>query len=190
MIRKIVSALFAAAVVFTACSKVNEGLFAEQEVSKAASAYATKVVNSPEEADENTLLVVLQDDAAQNLLQGGSDEALDAVCQEAGVLRMERLFVSDNGLARSKGLHKWYLVTFDGPRNPQQMAQKFVELASVEYVQFNTKVYRNYVSEGSSYHYTPRGFGDFNVPFNDPLLSDQWHYINYCDLSVDFKNGC
>ena len=184
MIRKIVSALFAAAVVFTACSKVNEGLFAEQEVSKAASAYATKVVNSPEEADENTLLVVLQDDAAQNLLQGGSDEALDAVCQEAGVLRMERLFVSDNGLARSKGLHKWYLVTFDGPRNPQQMAQKFVELASVEYVQFNTKVYRNYVSEGSSYHYTPRGFGDFNVPFNDPLLSDQWHYINYCDLSV------
>ena len=184
MIRKIVSALFAAAVVFTACSKVNEGLFAEQEVSKAASAYATKVVNSPEEADENTLLVVLQDDAAQNLLQGGSDEALDAVCQEAGVLRMERLFVSDNSLARSKGLHKWYLVTFDGPRNPQQMAQKFVELASVEYVQFNTKVYRNYVSEGSSYHYTPRGFGDFNVPFNDPLLSDQWHYINYCDLSV------
>ena len=97
---------------------------------------------------------------------------------------MERLFVSDNSLARSKGLHKWYLVTFDGPRNPQQMAQKFVELASVEYVQFNTKVYRNYVSEGSSYHYTPRGFGDFNVPFNDPLLSDQWHYINYCDLSV------
>lgn len=184
MIRKIVSALFAAAVVFTACSKVNEGLFAEQEVSKAASAYATKVVNSPEEADENTLLVVLQDDAAQNLLQGGSDEALDAVCQEAGVLRMERLFVSDNSLARSNGLHKWYLVTFDGPRNPQQMAQKFVELASVEYVQFNTKVYRNYVSEGSSYHYTPRGFGDFNVPFNDPLLSDQWHYINYCDLSV------
>ena len=184
MIRKIVSALFAAAVVFTACSKVNEGLFAEQEVSKAASAYATKVVNSPEEADENTLLVVLQDDAAQNLLQGGSDEALDAVCQEAGVLRMERLFVSDNSLAHSKGLHKWYLVTFDGPRNPQQMAQKFVELASVEYVQFNTKVYRNYVSEGSSYHYTPRGFGDFNVPFNDPLLSDQWHYINYCDLSV------
>ena len=183
MIRKIVSALFAA-VVFTACSKVNEGLFAEQEVSKAASAYATKVVNSPEEADENTLLVVLQDDAAQNLLQGGSDEALDAVCQEAGVLRMERLFVSDNSLAHSKGLHKWYLVTFDGPRNPQQMAQKFVELASVEYVQFNTKVYRNYVSEGSSYHYTPRGFGDFNVPFNDPLLSDQWHYINYCDLSV------
>ena len=184
MIRKIVSALFAAAVVFTACSKVNEGLFAEQEVSKAASAYATKVVNSPEEADENTLLVVLQDDAAQNLLQGGSDEALDAVCQEAGVLRMERLFVSDNSLAHSKGLHKWYLVTFDGPRNPQQMAQKFVELAPVEYVQFNTKVYRNYVSEGSSYHYTPRGFGDFNVPFNDPLLSDQWHYINYCDLSV------
>jgi subtilisin family serine protease len=64
------------------------------------------------------------------------------------------------------------------------MAQKFCELPSVSHVQFNTKVYRNYVSDGTSYHYTPKGFGDFNIPFNDPLLSDQWHYINNCDLSV------
>ena len=47
-----------------------------------------------------------------------------------------------------------------------------------------TKVYRNYVNEGTPYTYTPKGFGDFNIPFNDPLLSDQWHYINNCDLSV------
>ena len=64
------------------------------------------------------------------------------------------------------------------------MAQKFAQLQSVSHVQYNTKVYRNYVNEGTPYTYTPKGFGDFNIPFNDPLLSDQWHYINNCDLSV------
>ena len=183
MIRKIVSALFAAAILFSACTRSDEGLLTGAQ-EEAKTAYATKVVNTPEEADENTLLIVLEESAAQTLAQGGSDEALAALCEEVGVAKVERLFVSDNELARSKGLHRWYLISFDGPKNPHLMAQKFAELPAVSHVQFNTKVYRNFASEGTSYHYTPKGFGDFNIPFNDPLLSDQWHYINNCDLSV------
>ena len=183
MIRKIVSALFAAAVLFSACSRSSESLLTGAH-EEAKTAYATKVVNNPEEADENSLIIVLEESVAQTLAQGGTDEALAALCEEVGAVSFERIFVSDNELARSKGLHRWYLASFDAPKNPQAMAQKFVELKSVSYVQFNTKVYRNFVSEGTSYHYTPKGFGDFNVPFNDPLLSDQWHYINNCDLSV------
>lgn len=184
MIRKIVSALFAASLLFTSCLKSDESLFAGKQQESEKTAYATKVVNTPEEADENSLLLVLEEDAARTLAQGGTEEALAALCEEVGVLRLERLFVSNNELARSKDLHRWYLVTFEEPQNPQLMAQKFAELPAVTHVQFNTKVYRNYVSDGSSYHYTPKGFGDFNIPFNDPLLSDQWHYINNCDLSV------
>ena len=184
MIRKIVSALFAASLLFTSCLKSDEGLFAGKQQEGEKTAYATKVVNTPEEADENSLLLVLEEAAARTLAQGGTEEALAALCEEVGVLRLERLFVSNNELARSKDLHRWYLVTFEEPQNPQLMAHKFAELPAVTHVQFNTKVYRNYVSEGSSYHYTPKGFGDFNIPFNDPLLSDQWHYINNCDLSV------
>ena len=184
MIRKIVSALFAASLLFTSCLKSDEGLFAGKQQEGEKTAYATKVVNTPEEADENSLLLVLEEAAARTLAQGGTEEALAALCEEVGVLRLERLFVSNNELARSKDLHRWYLVTFEEPQNPQLMAQKFAELPAVTHVQFNTKVYRNYVSEGSSYHYTPKGFGDFNIPSNDPLLSDQWHYINNCDLSV------
>lgn len=183
MIRKIVSALFAAAVLFSACSRSSESLLTGAQ-EEAKTAYATKVVNNPEEADENSLIIVLEESVAQTLAQGGTDEALATLCEEVGAVSFERIFVSDNELARSKGLHRWYLASFDAPKNPQAMAQKFVELKSVSYVQFNTKVYRNFVSEGTSYHYTPKGFGDFNVPFNDPLLSDQWHYINNCDLSV------
>lgn len=184
MIRKIVSALFAASLLFTSCLKSDESLCAGKQQESEKTAYATKVVNTPEEADENSLLLVLEEAAARTLAQGGTEEALAALCEEVGVLRLERLFVSNNELARSKDLHRWYLVTFEEPQNPQLMAQKFAELPAVTHVQFNTKVYRNYVSDGSSYHYTPKGFGDFNIPFNDPLLSDQWHYINNCDLSV------
>ena len=121
MIRKIVSALFAALLLFTACLKSDEGVYAGKQ-EEVRTAYATKVVNTPEDADENSLLLVLEESVAQTLAQGGSDEALDALCAEVGALKVERLFVSNNDLARSKGLHRWYLVTFDSPKNPQLMA--------------------------------------------------------------------
>ena len=124
MIRKIVSALFAALLLFTSCLKSDEGLFAGKK-EEVKTAYATKVVNSPEEADENSLLLFLEESAVKTLAQGGADEALSALCAEAGVLRMERLFVSNNELARSKGLHRWYVLTFETPQNPQLMAEKF-----------------------------------------------------------------
>ena len=144
MIRKIVSALFAAAVLFSACSRSSESLLTGAQ-EEAKTAYATKVVNNPEEADENSLIIVLEESVARTLAQGGTDEALAALCEEVGAVSFERIFVSDNELARSKGLHRWYLASFDAPKNPQAMAQKFVELKSVSYVQFNTKVYRNYL---------------------------------------------
>ena len=100
MIRKIVSALFAAVVLFSACSRSNESLLTgAQEESK--TVYATKVVNNPEEADENSLIIVLEESVAQTLAQGGTDETLAAFCEEAGVVNFERVFVSDNELARS-----------------------------------------------------------------------------------------
>ena len=178
MIRKFVSALSVVSLLLTACSKVNEGqvAVANREVT---GVYATKVVNSSNQADENTLILVLNEVAAQTLSQGGTDEAIAAVCAEVGALSLERIFISNNDLARSKGLHKWYLVTFDGPRNSVQMAQKFVEIPSVDYVQYNTKVYRNYLEGGSSYHYEPKGYGDFNVPFNDPLLKSGYIGLGY-----------
>lgn len=184
MIRKVVSAFSVAALLLSACAKVDETQVSVSGGEKVDGSYATKVVNTSKEADENTLLLVLTESAAQTLAQGGEVAELAAVCSQTGALRVERLFVSNNDLARSKGLHKWYLVTFDGPRNSVEMAKKFADLSSVEYIQYNTKVYRNFLQEGGAYNYEPKGFGDFNVPFNDPLLCDQWHYINHCDLSV------
>ena len=167
----------------SACAQLeDQGHFeGGKEVS---AAYATKVVNSEDKADPNTLLVFVDNETADVLSNGGSVSLLDEVCKETGVKTFERLFVSNTSLAREKGLHKWYLVTFDSERNPSEMAEKFSALSCVEYVQFNTLVYREFESEGTPYNYTPKAYGEFNLPYNDPLLPDQWHYINNVDISV------
>lgn len=182
MIRKVVFALVAASVLASACSTLGEQTVAGEEQNLVTG--VTKIINSATEADENTLILVLEESAADALAAGQTDAELEAACAETGVCSLEKLFKSDNELSRSKGLHRWYLVTFDGERNPQRMAQKFSALDAVTHVQYNTKVYRNEVGKGSSYNYEPKGYGDYNLPFNDPLLPDQWHYVNNCDLSV------
>ena len=183
MIRKTFSALCVVSALFSACAELEDPSMITGEADAPAS-YATKVVNSSDDADRQTLLLMLNEDVAGRLLAGGSDATLDAVCEEAGVRSLERLFVSDNALSRSKGLHRWFLVTFDGDRIPSQMAEKFASVGCVDHVQYNTVMHRNYGSEGTPYRYTPKAFGEFQLPYNDPLLPDQWHYVNNCDISV------
>ena len=176
-------ALCVTALLASACAQIEEQTYFEggKEVS---TAYATKVVNSEDEADAGTLIVVLDEKTADVLANGGNEPLLDAACEAVDVKSVERLFVSNNALARQKGLHKWYLITFNGERNPSEMAETFAALSCVEHVQYNTVVYREYESEGSPYRYTPKAFGEFDLPYNDPLLPDQWHYVNNVDISV------
>ena len=176
-------ALCVTALLASACAQIEEQTYFEggKEVS---AAYATKVVNSEDKADTGTLLVVLDEKTADLLSYGGNDPLLAEACQTADVKSIERLFVSNTALARQKGLHKWYLITFNGERNPSDMAEAFAALSCVEHVQYNTLVYREFESEGTPYRYAPKAFGEFNLPYNDPLLPDQWHYINNVDISV------
>lgn len=183
MFRKTVGTLIVASVLMTGCAETGGPVSGDTGVD-AASAYAAKVVNSPEDADEETMLLMLSEELVQELGRGASDLAFEEACEDTGVKHLERLFVSDNALARSKGLHRWYVVTFEDRQNPSAVAERFASVASVEHVQFNTVVQRNYGSEGTPYRYEPKAYGEFDLPYNDPLLPDQWHYVNNVDLSV------
>lgn len=176
-------ALCVTALLVSACAEISEQVHLTDGKDVSVS-YATKVVNSAEEADQQSLLVFLDRCTAAVLREGGNDMLLDAACKEAGVRTFERLFVSANSLAREKGLDRWYLITFEGRRNPYEMAELFSALECVEHVQYNTVVYREYESEGTPYNYTPKAYGEFELPYNDPLLPDQWHYVNNVDISV------
>lgn len=183
MLRKTVGTLIVASVMMAGCAETGGPVSGDTGMN-AASAYAAKVVNSPEDADEETMLLMLSEELVQELGRGASDLAFEEACEDTGVKHLERLFVSDNAIARSKGLHRWYVVTFEDRQNPSAVAERFASVASVEHVQFNTVVQRNYGSEGTPYRYEPKAYGEFELPYNDPLLPDQWHYINNVDLSV------
>jgi subtilisin family serine protease len=91
---------------------------------------------------------------------------------------MYRLFPDDaknEAKMRRHGLHLWYVVEIDEKTDPKIAAQQFAQLAEVAHAETEReKVISPYKVEP----YQP-GPATMNVlPFNDPLLKDQWHYNN------------
>lgn len=145
----------------------------------------TKAVNTSEDAQEGTLLVLLDEELAARLSDGASQDDFESVCAELGVTSVEKVFpMTDDNLARNHRLHRWYKVTFPESRPLEAAAGKLASLTSVDVIQYNTRFERTDAGPVHAWEPFTRGYGEFNLPFNDPLLSDQWHYINNADLSV------
>lgn len=160
-----------------ACTEVmNEGNLQNTENG----VLMTKVINTPSASVEGTLLLCLTEDAAQSLASG--DLTLrDEFSAEVDIKVMEPVFTIAPGkeeVARRHNLHKWFKVEFDGMDNTSAAAR----LASFDAV-VNVQ-YDKVVSPASDLQFTPyypsraEMSSDVDMPFNDPLLVDQWHYIN------------
>ena len=140
----------------------------------------TKVINTPSVSVEGTLLLCLTEDAALSLASG--DISLrDEFSAEVAIMAMEPVFTIAPGkeeVARRHNLHKWYKVEFDGMNNTSAAARlaAFDEVVNIQY----DKV----VTPASDLQFTPytpslsEMASNDDLPFNDPLLVDQWHYIN------------
>ena len=147
------------------------------------SALEKKSVNTSEDAVQGTLVVLLDEGVADALAQGQSVAALSEACQQTGS-KMQRAFTySGTERERQYRMHRWYLITFASDVNVEDVAAVFAELDEVTAVEYNTAVRRMEKSEATEWV-----AGDNTVapalPFNDPKLIDQWHYINNADLSV------
>ena len=140
----------------------------------------TKVINTPSASVEGTLLLCLTEDAALSLASG--DLSLrDEFSAEVDIRTLEPVFTISPGkedVARRHNLHKWFKVEFDGMDNTSAAARLacFDAVVNVQY----DKV----VSPASDLQFTPyypsrhEMASDVAMPFDDPLLVDQWHYIN------------
>ena len=147
------------------------------------SALEKKSVNTSEDAVQGTLVVLLDEGVADALAQGQSVAALSEACQQTGS-KMQRAFTySGTERERQYRMHRWYLITFASDVNVEDVAAVFAELDEVTAVEYNTAVRR--MEEDKATEWVA---GDNTVapalPFNDPKLIDQWHYINNADLSV------
>ena len=168
------------------CAQMEEPLV-EEMAPTSASPLATKCVNSVENAADGSLLLYLEEETALKLAQGECVPEWDQVCAEYGIEFVEKLFPkTDDELSRKHGLHRWYMVSFSEDSSVERVAEGMAKLNAVKGVQFNTQYERKFGSEApiAWKPFEGRGYGEFNLPFNDPMLVDQWHYINNKDMSV------
>lgn len=174
--------VFAAVMLVSGCLQ-DEHVPAVDEVSR--TLLQTKAVNTSEYAQEGNLLLLLDERLASMLSDGASQDDFDQACRELGVTHVEKVFkMTDDALAKSHRLHRWYKVSFPESKPLEKAAGRFAVLSSVNGIQYNTHLRRHDVGPVHSWEPFTRGYGEFDLPFNDPMLSDQWHYINNADLSV------
>ena len=143
----------------------------------------TKVINTPSDAVEGSLMVCISEEAAllQNPLEG-----LMTAESELNIISVEPMFPIAPGkedVARKHNLHRWYSVRFDGADNTHA-ASVLAENSAVSRVQYNKVM--TLASDCKSIPYVPslREMAVSSLPFNDPYLGDQWHYINNGSTTV------
>ena len=185
MIRRIFSLTLPAVLLAVGCAEKELPVLEESSVVK--TPLQTKSVNTSEKADAGTLLVYLDEEVALQLAQGEGTAEWEQACAALGVESVEKLFPqTDNEVARTHGLHRWFLLTFPESEGVTKVASEMAKLNDVTAIQYNTCHERCFGSAAPS-EWKPfqrDGYTEFNLPFNDPMLVDQWHYINNKDVSV------
>ena len=139
----------------------------------------TKTVNTPADSQEGVLLLCLQESAA-DAFAAGDNSLMEEVTGKMPVKSFAPLFVIKEGkeeVARKHNLHRWYKMEFEGV-SLSAAAAKVAEFDAVAKIQFDKALVP--ASDGKFIPYTAPAVSQMSssLPFNDPMLGDQWHYIN------------
>ena len=139
----------------------------------------TKAVNSGIDAAPDSFLIKVSSDSSENDLTSLK-----------GIRSVTRLFPSMPGneeLEKRFGMDLWYVVEPEEGVSVQEAAGKAAALSGVARVEYNTIARRPRsvtppvpVSDVPA---TRASKGDFTL-FDDPQLSNQWHYINTGDMAI------
>ncbi len=192
---KRVAALFCA-LALLACAEDPTGFEGAAPTEKSIN---EKIIYSPEDAIAGGLIVRFAPETADRLAEALTRSA-EGELTRSGVASFDRVmagvasaalrpfFVSDPRFVereREAGLHCWYMLSFDDAADLEQVAQRVAGVAEVTAVQYNVRVHKNWRGEA---HPVER-IGAItravsSLPFNDPLLGDQWNYINAGDATL------
>lgn len=183
--------LFALAGLFVA-SCVSDTV--DQSQGSAEAVALKKIVNTSEDAKQGELIIFV-DEATASQLEGATDAtrsgvtALDALASECGATSIKPVFnmLVNAEQKRELDMHRWYTITFSEDANLEAVAQSLSKLSEVEAVQFATrvKVPAERIPEVSLDAFQTTRSEE--LPFNDPMLGQQWHYNN--DGTVNFPNA-
>ncbi|MEE1148135.1 MAG: subtilase family N-terminal domain-containing protein, partial [Alistipes sp.] len=180
---KVKISLFALAAIF-AVSCVQDPVMEESTAVTAEAAIAKKFINTAEEANAGTLILFVDEQTAEawtssEVATRSGVEVLDATVAEAGVESIEQVFNMNINREEKMALdmHRWFTVKFSAEADLEQVAHKFAAISGVKRVQFSTKLARPQVKvKPVEEKFFTRASEE--MPFNDPMLEQQWHYDN------------
>ena len=165
-------AMLAGACVMVGC--INEQLESKSETIEATS---SKIVNRPMNAVEGELLICLNAEASAMARAGKAPEFISSA--ELNIESLKPVFrvTEKNAEYMSKyQLDKWYKVKFEDA-SLNQAATALAQYGEVSRVQYNNTI--EYGSDTKATSWTDDASAKTeSLPFNDPMLKDQWHYIN------------
>lgn len=183
---------------FAACSKTAEpGLpLPEAESSRTFVSEVTGRSIALSSVRPNAIIVKVNDALARDIevfegeAGGIRTRSVSSALNRADILKAERVF-PDAGIyeerTREAGLHRWYRIEFDGRMTLSAMEKDLSTTAGIEKVDFD---YRTAGPSGKAVVVQE----DVPAPsaayiFNDPMLAQQWHYINDGSVSGSVA-GC
>lgn len=178
-INKVLSAL-SAALFLLPVSCLQEESIGETGAGMSQAPISTKVVSLGDEYDRSSVLVKFSQEPDADLLQKVSEQALT----------IEPLFTSipsKKTLEQQFGLDRWYEVTLSEDADFDAVVKSLCAMETVRTVEYNNIAMQE--SDGVVYPYVPEpqtkaDMPSEGLPFNDPSLIDQWHYINTGNASI------
>ena len=144
---------------------------------------STKIVNTPVDAVEGELLVCLNAEAAANIREGKPTELTSSKTVDfKSIQPVFRVTENNAKYMRKYQLDRWFKVNFEGVGLPQA-ASTLAQYGEVARVQYNKHVQYGSDTKAAAWTADEESKAD-ELPFNDPLLKDQWHYINTGDKTI------
>ena len=114
-----------------------------------------------------------------------SDELLQSITAD-GMVTVTKIFHSTKGkeeLEARFGLDRWYKVTLTGTVSLDAAIHKLADVEQVSTVEYNAVLEK--CDDGAVYPASaPDNNASSELPFNDPYLVNQWHYLNQGSASV------
>ena len=140
----------------------------------------TKVLKMNDTYDSKTLLVKFDNVP--------SDELINNISNNGGYT-LEKLFRSTPGkeeLEEKFGLDRWFIAEMPEEDMLNYVVSELASLSQVSLVQYNSLAKK--ASDGIVYPYEGQDLDTkadaTSLPFNDPSLKDQWHYLNLGNASI------
>lgn len=157
------------------CAKESQS---GQEVQTAQS----KLVGSSTGENEEGAILIKLTEGAQTMVENGTLNPASIIdgLSEGTIRPLFTPHPDKADIAAKYGLNRWYSVRFDLSSVLGEVAEKLSGNAAIQYIEYNSLV--KHVGAGASVEYaapavTKAATGS-ELPFNDPLLPEQWSLCN------------